>query len=434
MPITFTEQQVLDTAPDDASRKSGKDLANLLKWENTGRSEAALWGACKGSGSKPYQTQIDLQQLAFKCSCPSRKFPCKHGIGLLLLYSRSTDNIPATSSPAWVNEWLEKRQATQEKKAAAPVTTTSTAAKDPAIRASRVNDGISELLRWTKDMLRNGIIHLPEKNQQYWENTIRRLIDAQAPGLANMVRSLQDIPYYREGWQQPFLQQLLKLYTVIQGYLHLDQLPELLQQDIRQQCGFTINQEYLKSLPGITDTWQVLGKQTSEQDKLITERYWLYGESSGHTAMILQFYARQFATPAVTLQPGTAIKGTLVFFPSVKPLRALLKEYKLIQSPLHFHGLQNWTDVTDHQTTLCSSLPVYPEQLYTVQHLQLVQQQQQWCLMDNQRRLMALKPATTKLWKLLAITGGQPMPMAITGAGNFYEPIGVWPDEHYQAL
>ncbi|MBV7529721.1 SWIM zinc finger family protein [Chitinophaga sp. sic0106] len=432
--MTFTEQQVLDTAPDDASRKSGKDLASLLKWESTGRSAIALWGACKGSGSKPYQTQIDLQQLAFKCSCPSRKFPCKHGIALLLLYSRSTDNIPETASPAWVNEWIEKRQATQEKKAAAPVTTSTSSAKSPAVRASRVNEGIEELLRWMKDMLRNGIIHLPEKNQTYWENTARRLIDAQAPGLAGMVRNLQDIHYYQEGWQQQFMVHLLKLYTTVQGYLHLELLPELLQQDIRQQCGFTVNQEYLKSLPGITDTWQVLGKQITEQDKLITERYWLYGESSGQTALILQFYARHFSTPAFTLQPGTAIKAELVYFPSVKPLRAVLKEYKLTASPMHFHGMHQWSDVLAHQTDLCSSMPVYPEQLYTVQSLQLVPQQQQWLLMDQQRQLMALKPGSNKLWKLLAITGGHAMPMAVTGAGNYYEPIGVWSNEHYQAL
>jgi len=301
-------------------------------------------------------------------------------------------------------------------------------------REARVNDGIGELLRWMKDMLRNGIIHLPEKNQAYWENTIRRLIDAQAPGLAGMVRNIQDIAYFREGWQEVFLQQLLKLYIVIQGYQHLEALPAPLQQDVRQLCGFTVNQEQLKSLPGITDTWMVLGKQASEQDKLVTERYWLYGVNSGRTALILQFYARHFSGAGFSLQPGTAVHGELVYFPSAQPLRALLKTCQLTHTPLRFHGMESWEEVLEHQSMLCSQLPVYPEQLYTIAPLQLVQHRQQWYLMDRQRRLMAVKPGAPKLWKLLAITGGQAMPMAVVGAGRDYEPIGVWPDAHYQAL
>lgn len=45
-----------------------------------------LFGTCKGSGSKPYYTSADFCGTApvFRCSCPSRQFPCKHGIALLL--------------------------------------------------------------------------------------------------------------------------------------------------------------------------------------------------------------------------------------------------------------------------------------------------------------------------------------------------------------
>ena len=31
------------------------------------------------------QVQVALAELASKCSCPSRKFPCKHGLALLLM-------------------------------------------------------------------------------------------------------------------------------------------------------------------------------------------------------------------------------------------------------------------------------------------------------------------------------------------------------------
>lgn len=94
-----------------------KELANSSKWVTKGFSEQAIWGECQGSGSKPYQTQIDLSNIAFKCSCPSRKFPCKHGLSLLLLYARQQQSFTSTEVPAWVAEWICKRSEKEEKKA-----------------------------------------------------------------------------------------------------------------------------------------------------------------------------------------------------------------------------------------------------------------------------------------------------------------------------
>ena len=68
-------------------------------------------GACQGSGSKPYQVQIDLAEPAFKCSCPSRKFPCKHALGLLLIHATTPAAIVKAERPAWVSEWLASREA-----------------------------------------------------------------------------------------------------------------------------------------------------------------------------------------------------------------------------------------------------------------------------------------------------------------------------------
>ena len=57
-----------------------------------------LWGLCAGSGKNPYQTIVDLSGPAYKCSCPSRKFPCKHALGLLLNWANGS--VPEESAPA----------------------------------------------------------------------------------------------------------------------------------------------------------------------------------------------------------------------------------------------------------------------------------------------------------------------------------------------
>lgn len=91
--MTLNAHQILAHAPDAASAKVNSQLTAPHHWSNLGPSQIALWGECQGSGKNPYRTQIDLNGPAFKCSCPSRKFPCKHGLGLYLL--RAADSARA---------------------------------------------------------------------------------------------------------------------------------------------------------------------------------------------------------------------------------------------------------------------------------------------------------------------------------------------------
>ena len=56
----LTSESVLALAPDDASAKAARGLTSPAKWPTLGADDAAVWGECQGSGSKPYQTQVDL--------------------------------------------------------------------------------------------------------------------------------------------------------------------------------------------------------------------------------------------------------------------------------------------------------------------------------------------------------------------------------------
>src|SRR3954454_11621095 len=113
--VRWTAEQVLALAPDAASRKAGSKLGTAGPWSETGSSdEGTVWGLCKGSGSKPYQTVVDLADAAgaaYKCSCPSRKFPCKHALGLLLLWAGGDGAVPGTAqAPDWAEQWISGRR------------------------------------------------------------------------------------------------------------------------------------------------------------------------------------------------------------------------------------------------------------------------------------------------------------------------------------
>src|SRR5262249_23344812 len=107
--MNWTAEQILALAPDAGSAKAGQRLATGRKWQTLGADEQTAWGLCQGSGKDPYQTQIDLTEPACRCSCPSRKLPCKHALGLFLLLAAQPAAFKEKRPPDWVGEWIASR-------------------------------------------------------------------------------------------------------------------------------------------------------------------------------------------------------------------------------------------------------------------------------------------------------------------------------------
>lgn len=433
--MNLTENQILTLAPDEASKKAGKDLANSSKWMTKGANGQALWGECQGSGSKPYQTQIDLKNIAFKCSCPSRKFPCKHGVALGLLAARQPSIFNETNAPSWVSEWIDKRTQKEEKKEEVKPREVDEAAqaKRQHAREQKVAYGIEELLVWISDIVRKGIMDMSEKGYPFWDGMARRMIDAQAPGLAGMVRSLGNINFFKEGWQSDFLDSLCNIYLVAKGYQHRNRLSPLVLQDIRTWIGFTVNQEDLKAQQSITDIWMVVSKQVAEEDNLIIERNWLYGLNTSQYALILQFLVKG-QDGVFLLSPGMYIDAELVFYPSASPLRALIRHQISTspKTPRQLYG--SWKEVAQQDSLLCASFPVRSDRPYAVSQLVPVQYNGTWWLQDSSCDMMPLKENFKGIWKLLSISGGLPLDMVVVGKEKAYEPVGVWHYQTYKAM
>lgn len=430
--MNLTEDQILALAPDDSSRKSGKDLATPGRWVSKGANDIAVWGECQGSGSKPYQTQVDLGNLAFKCSCPSRKFPCKHGLGLLLLRARQPKEF-GEQAPAWVTDWLSRRSEKEEKKTEKKVDEAAQAKRQQA-RQQKVADGLEDLLRFIKDIIRNGLLNLPEKGPAFWENMAKRMVDAQAPGLAGQLKALAEISYFTEGWQSRCLDQLLRLYLIIQGYKNIDTLKPELQQDLKTLIGFPQNQDELKAQPGIRDQWFVLAKQTTEEEKLLVEKNWLYGLHTKKYALILQFYVRT-QPPESSFTPGLEVDADLVFYNSSLPLRALVKEQRNTWKPKQRpEAFENWTAVILRETADNATNPFGDARPCVVKQLKPVPVNNQWWLQDEQQQLMRITGNYGAIWNLLALSGGAPMQMSLIGKEKEYEPVGVWFNNEYKML
>jgi hypothetical protein len=426
MPITWTPEQILALAPDAKSAQNGQGLARSSKWQGLGRNQEAVWGECQGSGSQPYQTQVDLGETAFKCSCPSRKFPCKHGLGLLFLFANQPDSFNQTQPPDWVNDWISTRRQKQAKKAeksekvADPVAQAKRAAK----REENVAAGVQELDRWLRDLVRQGLATLPEKDYRFWDTVAARMIDAQAPGLARQLQEMSGIPYTGVGWQERLLQRLGRLYLLLQGFQRLETLPPDTQADIRTAIGWGQKEETATSI--IRDRWSILGQCIEDQDNLKAQRIWLQGQQTHRFALILTF-AHHSQPLDTSLIPGTLLDADLGFFASAYPLRAIVKTRHAPAIP--FTQMQGERAIATALTQYTNALACQPWLDQFPLSLQGVIPQkynQGWALRDGDNHLLRLAPKFTEGWQLFALSGGHPITVFGEWNGDDFLPLSAF--------
>lgn len=185
-------------APDAASWKAASGLVKDAVWSGSGSQGAVVWGLAAGSGAKPYQVAIDTSGvekgvLPSSCSCPSRKFPCKHALALAV---RASACMPACDTPpAFAQSWMDKRAASAAK-ASSPVAAPSSpeevekalkaAAKRAAATDASVLAGVRALETAVDDLRKTGLIDQPSV-ERWAGQWVPRLMDAKAAALADRV-------------------------------------------------------------------------------------------------------------------------------------------------------------------------------------------------------------------------------------------------------
>ena len=159
-------------------------------------------------------------------------------------------------------------------------------------REQRVGTGLAELDRWLQDQVRQGLAASQQSGYKHWDDIAARMVDAQAPGLAERLRALAAVPYSGTGWDGRLLEEyaLLRLLAVAYGR-HADLAPPL-RDTVRSRIGFTVRQaDVLAAGPPARDRWHVLARRDLDQDRLRTRRVWLRGHTTGRYALVLSFAA-----------------------------------------------------------------------------------------------------------------------------------------------
>lgn len=437
MSFSLTTEQILALAPDAAAAKAGRGLAGPRKWVTLGANDQTIWGECQGSGAKPYQVQVDLTggDLAYRCSCPSRKLPCKHTLGLLLLRATAAADFSTTTPPDWVSDWLEKRAQTAqkrtEKREQTPVVNPAAQAKRVAARETKIRAGLQELEQWLHDLVRQGLADVPSRPASFWLTPASRMHDAQAPGVARMLHDMAGMPNSGTNWQHRLLERLSLLHLLIEGFKHLDTLPPATQADIRTALGVTIREDDLRNEPGIRDRWLVLGQHVEKEDNLTTQRTWLWGQTSNRPALLLSFAAFN-QTLDHSLLPNTSLDAELVFYPGTVPLRALVKTRHAAIEPLDptaIPALPTISAATGSYAAALATNPWLERYPFLLRDVVILRVDGRWSARDTAHHTLPFPVHFGEGWKLLAQSGGHPVVLFGEWDGKYLLPLNLWCDK-----
>lgn len=184
--IEINEAYVDGAAPNTDAAKNGRGLAvkNKLAKLHTSEDGTLLFGECQGSGKLPYQVSCDFarpDQPTYRCSCPSRQFPCKHCLGLLYAYALKKNFTPA-AVPADLQAKREKLTARVEKKATEPAKPKEVNKAALAKKVKAQLAGVDVLEKLTHDLVRLGIGNMNAKLARDMEKQANQLGDAYLPG------------------------------------------------------------------------------------------------------------------------------------------------------------------------------------------------------------------------------------------------------------
>lgn len=447
--MIFTEQQIETLSPNPAAFNAGKALSSLSKWGTLAKNDRVVWGEIQGSGKKPYQTQIDLTSLSYKCNCPSRQFPCKHNIGLMLLYASSPNEFKIKDEePEWVKNWIDKRQA----KANKPETDERTPEelekldkareKNQAERFDSVMAGANELELWLKDLVRIGILELPNKNTSEFSKIAARMVDAKAPGLASWVRMLGNLNFSNTTeWQGEALAIIAKLFMLIKTFKNYNKLTPIWQITIKNLVGWNQSPKELiasSDAETIKDRWLVAGQiSESNDDEIITQKNYLIGCESNRSALILNFITK-YSVIENPILPGSILNAELAFFPSALPHRAAIKMTRGVENQLELEpsSLKGWEDAyiikAEHQRLN----PWSSETFFIIDDLRLTNQDNRWIAYDNEHRYVQIerKFELQKIMKWLVISGNRRMRVACILKNEAIVPLGIFENNQYITL
>jgi len=344
----LTRSAIEAMAPDQSALTAASSLLKPAKWPVRARSGGLIWGECQGSGANPYRVVADTDEHGSKCTCPSRKFPCKHALALMWLFVDDGATFQDADIPAWVNDWMGRRRkggapaasgeakslnSARDAMADAPPDPKATARKQAAAgkRAQdtrrSVRAATEDLDGWIEDQLRTGLSGFLNELGERCRRIAARLVDAKAGALASRIDEMPSrlLVLPAEQRVDGVIAELGKLALLTCAWRAAPDDPDLQ----REIIGSETREEVLANAdaPRVRSLWEVLGERVlTRRDGLVSQATWLMNLAPGpqRFAVLLDFFPASAGRRSGAFVPGDRFMAELVFYPAQAPLRAVI--------------------------------------------------------------------------------------------------------------
>lgn len=380
-------ESIQELAPDQSSLSAAKKLLKKQKWPSVGKSEEhkTIWGVCQGSGSNPYYTMADLSNLGYKCTCPSRKFPCKHVLALLWQFSEQLHDFQDQELPQWVVDWHSRRRKTAPTNQPEKPAVTSAnkdinnvivsddivhSEKDEQLKRKRaeslraktdklIASGLEELQQWMEDQLKSGINQFLKDIHNRCRNISARLIDSKA---SNLGVKLDELPgkvldYPIEEQPSVVIREFGRLVMLCNAWFANNN-----DMDVRRDIAMAEKKEDVIQAKAsvVSGIWQTIGEQSyTRRDGLITQTTWLLhlGSDMPKFAKLVDHFPAATGRNKVGAGFKSCLHGELVYYSSSIELRGVLQNYELLPKPHTALWSANSIPLAEHFLTLQSRIP-----------------------------------------------------------------------------
>jgi len=460
MSVRPTPEQVLLLAPDRASAAAATSAADLAAWSAAGCDDDAIWGQYVATSAEPYEVAVDLGGPAFRCTCPSRKVPCKHCLGLLLLHAQQRV-VPARRLP-FVEQWMHRRDrhptaheadgATQPDPGAAgdePATVSDDVSGAPSSRAAasaeqrdqrrteraeRMRAGLTELDRWLADRIRTGLAAPELADPATWDRIAARLVDAQCGGLANRVKRVASRVGQHARWHEDVLEEMAVLHALARGALRTSVLPEHLADGVHAATGLTVaRDDVLAGVPS-TATWLVAGESRVREDRITVQRTWLCAQGQGDDGRVVTTWAMVLAFGAFGNEVssehvvGSALDADVHWYPGATPLRALVgRQHAAASTPAHPPHPHEVADAVAEAGWAIAREPWIERYPVVVSVVPVPVGNGRWLLADHTGSV-PIAPGFWRLAELVAVSGGRPVTVMGEQSADGLMPLTAWVD------
>ena len=347
--MDMTRSAIEALAPDQSALAAASALLKPAKWPLRARSERLIWGECQGSGAHPYRVAADIEDRGSKCTCPSRKFPCKHALALMWMFVEDGAVFQAGDIPDWVKDWIARRRkgasqptaSGEGKSLEAAHQSLAESAPDPDAEARRkaasqkraedtrrsVHAATEDLDVWIADQLRTGLTGFLGALGERCRRIAARLVDAKAGALASRIDEMPSrlLALSAEERADAAISELGKLVLLVRAWRAASSDSEL-----RREVVNAETREDVLVNPGalrVASLWEVLGERiATRRDGLVSQTTWLMNlrQTTQPFAVLLDFFPASAGRRGSAFVAGERFPAELAFYPARTPLRAVI--------------------------------------------------------------------------------------------------------------